>query len=157
MSGVTVGKAVPDFKAPVHGGAEATFRLKDARGAKLVLYFYPRDNTPGCTVEGQEFQQLLPRFRRAGTRVCGVSRDTLASHGKFCAKFGFAFELLADPDEQLCALFDVMRDKNMYGKKVRGIERSTFLIDAAGVLRQEWRKVKVPGHAAEVLAAAQAL
>ena len=157
MSGVAVGKAVPDFKAPVTGDEGATFRLKDARGAKLVLYFYPRDNTPGCTLEGQDFQQLLPRFKRAGVRVCGVSRDTLASHAKFCDKFGFAFELLADPDEKLCALFDVIRDKNMYGKKVRGIERSTFLIDASGVLRREWRKVKVPGHAAEVLAAAQQL
>jgi peroxiredoxin Q/BCP len=122
-----------------------------------VLYFYPRDNTPGCTLEGQQFQQLLPRFRRAGVRVCGISRDTLAAHEKFCAKMGFAFELLADVDETTCQLFDVMRDKNMYGRKVRGIERSTFLIDAKGVLRQEWRKVSVDGHALAVLEAAKAL
>jgi peroxiredoxin Q/BCP len=154
---VSVGKAVPDFRLPVTGAEGATFRLKDARDGKVVLYFYPRDNTPGCTLESQEFQQLLPRFKRAGTRVCGVSRDTLASHAKFCDKFGLAFELLSDEDGKVCELFDVIRDKNMYGKKVRGIERSTFLIDVTGVLRQEWRKVKVPGHAAEVLAAAQAL
>jgi peroxiredoxin Q/BCP len=123
----------------------------------LVLYFYPRDNTPGCTLEGQQFQALLPRFKRAGVRVLGISRDTLASHHKFCAKMGFSFELLADPDEKICQLFDVMRDKNMYGKKVRGIERSTFLIDASGVLRQEWRKLRVDGHAAAVLEAAKSL
>jgi peroxiredoxin Q/BCP len=152
---VTVGKAVPDFSLPATGGG--TFRLKEARGAPLVLYFYPRDNTPGCTLEGQQFQQLLPRFRRAGVRVCGISRDTLAAHEKFCAKMGFAFELLADVDETTCQLFDVMRDKNMYGRKVRGIERSTFLIDAKGVLRQEWRKVSVDGHALAVLEAAKAL
>ena len=157
MSTITVGKPLPDFTLPAAGGDSANFRLRDARGAKLVLYFYPRDNTPGCTLEGQDFQQLLPRFRRAGVRVCGISRDTLAAHEKFCQKFGFTFELLADPDEKVCTLFGVMKDKNMYGKKVRGIERSTFLVDADGVLRQEWRKVKVEGHAAEVLAAAQKL
>lgn len=155
MTAPEVGKVAPDFSLPATGGD--TFTMKQARGAKLVLYFYPRDNTPGCTLEGQEFQQLHSRFKRAGVRVCGVSRDTLAAHEKFCVKMGFGFELLADPDEKICNLFNVMRDKNMYGKKVRGIERSTFLIDARGVLRQEWRKVKVEGHAAEVLAAAQAL
>jgi peroxiredoxin Q/BCP len=152
---VTVGKAVPEFSLPATGGG--TFSLKEARGTALVLYFYPRDNTPGCTLEGQQFQQLLPRFRRAGVRVCGISRDTLAAHEKFCAKMGFGFELLADADEKACALFDVMRDKNMYGRKVRGIERSTFLIDAGGVLRREWRKVSIDGHALEVLEAAKAL
>jgi thioredoxin-dependent peroxiredoxin len=150
-----VGQVVPDFSLPATGGG--VFTMKLARGTKLALYFYPRDDTPGCTLEGQEFQQLHSRFRRAGVRVCGISRDTLAAHEKFCARMGFAFELLADPDEAVCKLFNVMRDKNMYGKKVRGIERSTFLIDARGVLRREWRKVKVEGHAAEVLAAAQAL
>lgn len=157
MSAVSVGKALPDFTLSATGNEAGSFRLRDARGTKLVLYFYPRDNTPGCTLESQDFQQLLPRFRRAGVRVCGISRDTLASHEKFCAKFGFTFELLADPDEKVCNLFAVMKDKNMYGKKVRGIERSTFLVDAQGILRQEWRKVSVEGHAAEVLAAAQKL
>ena len=157
MSTITVGKPLPDFTLPATGSESGSFRLRDARGAMLVLYFYPRDNTPGCTLEGQDFQQLLPRFKRAGVRVCGISRDTLAAHGKFCGKYGFTFELLADPDEKVCTLFGVMKDKNMYGKKVRGIERSTFLVDADGVLRQEWRKVKVEGHAAEVLAAAQKL
>ena len=156
MSDVTIGKVVPDFTAPSTAGG-GSFRLKDARGATLVLYFYPRDNTPGCTLEGQQFQALLPRFRRAGVRVVGISRDTLASHQKFCSKMGFSFELLADPDEAVCQLFDVMRIKNMYGKKVRGIERSTFLIDARGVLRQEWRKLSVAGHAEAVLEAARAL
>jgi thioredoxin-dependent peroxiredoxin len=155
MSAVAVGKVVPDFSLP--GTGEGTFRLKEARGTTLVLYFYPRDNTPGCTLEGQQFQQLLPCFRRAGIRVCGISRDTLAAHEKFCAKMGFGFELLADVDEKVCGLFDVMRDKNMYGRKVRGIERSTFLLDARGVLRHEWRKVRVDGHALEVLEAAKAL
>jgi len=122
-----------------------------------VLYFYPRDDTPGCTIEGQEFQALLPKFRRAGVRVLGISRDTLAAHEKFCRKFGFGFELLSDVDEKVCLLFGVMKDKNMYGKKVRGIERSTFLIDAEGKLAREWRGVKVAGHADEVLTAVKAL
>jgi thioredoxin-dependent peroxiredoxin len=153
---VTVGKAVADFTCAVTG-SDQPYRLKDALGQTLVIYFYPRDNTPGCTLEGQQFQALLPRFKRAGVRLLGISRDTLASHDRFCAKMGFGFELLADPDEKVCQLFDVMRDKNMYGKKVRGIERSTFLIDAKGVLRREWRKVSVDGHAAAVLEAAKAL
>ena len=153
---VTLGKPVPDFTCAVTG-SDAPFRLRQALGQTLVIYFYPRDNTSGCTIEGRQFQALLPRFRRAGVRVLGISRDTLASHEKFCAKEGFSFELLADPDEKICQLFDVMRDKNMYGKKVRGIERSTFLLDAKGVLRQEWRKVSVDGHAAEVLEAAKSL
>jgi thioredoxin-dependent peroxiredoxin len=153
---VAVGKSVPDFTCAITG-SDQPFRLKDARGQTLAIYFYPRDNTPGCTLEGQQFQALLPRFKRAGVRVLGISRDTLASHDKFCAKLGFGFELLADPDEKVCALFDVIHDKNMYGKKVRGIVRSTFLVDAQGVLRQEWRKVSVDGHAAAVLEAAKAL
>jgi len=150
-----VGRKLPDFRLPATGGGE--FHLKAALGETLVLYFYPRDDTPGCTIEGQEFQALLPKFRRAGVRVLGISRDTLAAHEKFCRKFGFGFELLSDVDEKVCLLFGVMKDKNMYGKKVRGIERSTFLVDTRGVLRREWRKVKAEGHAAEVLEAAKSL
>lgn len=159
MSGVTLDRVVPDFTLPSTGlgGATGEFKLRAARGKPLVLYFYPRDNTPGCTLEGQDFQRLLPSFRRAGVRVCGVSRDSLAAHGKFCAKYGFEFELLADEDETVCTLFGVIREKNMYGRKVMGIERSTFLIDAAGKLRREWRKLKIEGHAAQVLEAAKAL
>ena len=155
MSTVALGKLVADFTLP--STAAAPFRLRNARGAPLVIYFYPRDNTPGCTLEGQDFQRLLPAFKRAGVRICGVSRDSLAAHQKFCAKFGFGFELLADEDGKACALFDVVHEKNMYGKKVMGIVRSTFLIDADGKLRQEWRKVKIEGHAAQVLVAAKAL
>jgi peroxiredoxin Q/BCP len=153
---VAVGKAVADFTC-ASTSSERPFRLKDTLGQPLVIYFYPRDDTPGCTLEGQQFQALLPRFKRAGVRVVGISRDSLASHHKFCTKMGFALELLSDADEKICQLFDVIRDKNMYGKKVRGIERSTFLIDASGKLRQEWRKLRVDGHAAAVLEAAKAL
>jgi peroxiredoxin Q/BCP len=155
LSAPALDRPVADFTLP--STAAVPFRLRSARGAPLVLYFYPRDNTPGCTLEGQDFQRLLPAFKRAGVRVCGVSRDSLAAHQKFCAKFGFDFELLTDEDGQACALFDVIHEKNMYGKKVKGIVRSTFLIDAAGKLRQEWRKVKIEGHAAQVLEAAKAL
>ncbi len=155
MSGVTVGKAVADFSLPSTAGQD--FNLRAARGKPLVLYFYPRDNTPGCTLEAQDFQRLLPSFRRAGVRVCGISRDSLAAHHKFCSQFDLGFELLVDEQGEACKLFDVIHEKNMYGRKVLGIVRSTFLIDAAGKLRHEWRKVKVPGHAAEVLEAAKAL
>jgi peroxiredoxin Q/BCP len=155
MSDISTGKAVPDFTLP--STAAEPFRLKAARGAPLVLYFYPRDNTPGCTVEGQDFQRLLGSFKRAGARVCGISRDTLGAHGKFCAKYGFKFELLSDEAGEACRLFDVIREKNMYGRRVLGIERSTFLIDAQGKLAREWRKVKVEGHAEEVLEAVKAL
>jgi peroxiredoxin Q/BCP len=155
MSSVVLGKAVPDFKLPSTGGE--SWRLKDARGHALVLYFYPRDNTPGCTLEGQQFAQLASRFKKAGITILGVSRDTMASHDKFKSKMCFPFELLSDADGEVCKLFDVIRAKNMYGRKVVGIERSTFLIDANGVLRSEWRKVKVDGHALAVLESAQAL
>lgn len=148
---ISVGKAVPDFKLPSTG--KEPFQLKAGRGSPLVLYFYPKDSTPGCTLEGQDFQRLLPKFRRRGAKVYGISRDSLASHGKFCAKFGFGFELLSDEEEKACRLFEVIREKNMYGRKVMGIERSTFLIDAEGKLHREWRKVKVTGHAEEVLEA----
>jgi thioredoxin-dependent peroxiredoxin len=147
--------AVADFVLPATGGG--TWRLKDARGHKLVLYFYPRDNTPGCTLEGQQFAALAERFARAGVRIAGISRDSVAAPEKFRDKMGFPFPLLSDADGAVCSQFDVIREKNMYGRKVMGIERSTFLIDAAGKLRREWRKVKVDGHALEVLEAAKAL
>jgi peroxiredoxin Q/BCP len=155
MSKVAIDKAVPDFKLPSTSGE--TWSLKGARGQAVVLYFYPRDDTPGCTLEGQQFAQLSPRFKKAGVTILGISRDTLPSHDKFKTKMCFPFELLSDEDERVCKLFDVIRAKNMYGRKVIGIERSTFLIDTAGVLRSEWRKVKVDGHALKVLEAAQAL
>ena len=145
----TLDRVVADFSLP--GTASAPFSLRAQRGQAVVLYFYPRDNTPGCTLEGQDFQRLLPAFKRAGARVFGISRDTLASHHKFCDKFGFGFELLADEDGAVCKQFDVIRMKNMYGRQVRGIERSTFVIDRAGRIAHEWRGVKVPGHAQEVL------
>ena len=130
---------------------QGTFRLADQLGHPVVLYFYPRDNTPGCTTEGQQFRDLYQKFLKAGAVVAGVSRDSLKSHASFSEKMGFPFPLLADPDEKLCAQFDVIRMKNMYGKQVRGIERSTFVIDREGKLAREWRKVKVDGHAREVL------
>jgi peroxiredoxin Q/BCP len=152
---VTIGKAVPDFSLPATGGS--LWRLKDARGHKLVLYFYPRDNTPGCTLEGRQFAALAPRFERAGVVIVGISRDSVASHEKFRTQMGLPFALLSDADSLVCKQFDVIREKNMYGRKVMGIERSTFLLDARGVLVKEWRKLKVDGHALEVLEAAQAL
>lgn len=151
----TVGLTVPEFSAPLTGGK--TFKLSDYRGSKLVLYFYPKDSTPGCTVEGAAFRDLSPAFADANTKVIGVSRDSIKSHENFKAKMNFPFELLSDPDETVCLLFDVMQMKNMYGKQVRGVERSTFLIDAEGRVAREWRKVKVDGHAQEVLEAARAL
>jgi peroxiredoxin Q/BCP len=150
-----VGEAVAEFSLPQNGGA--SWRLSAARGSKLVLYFYPRDNTPGCTLEGREFAALAPRFARAGTLIAGISRDSVASHEKFRDKMGFPFPLLSDPDERVCRQFDVMRDKNLYGRVSRGIERSTFLLDARGVLCHVWRKVRVAGHALEVLEAAKTL
>ena len=148
------GLAVPDFEAPGTGG---TFRLSSQRGKKVVLYFYPKDDTPGCTLEGQNFRDLHTEFRAAGAEVFGISRDSLASHARFKAKMGFPFELIADADEVVCALFDVMKMKNMYGKQVRAIERSTFLIDGAGRVLREWRGVKVPGHVDEVLEAVKGI
>jgi peroxiredoxin Q/BCP len=141
--------AVPDFEAPATGGN--TFRLKDARGKPLVLYFYPKDNTPGCTDEGMQFRDLYPQFQELDCAIYGVSRDSLKSHENFKAKMSFPFELLSDPDEHLCQMFGVMKMKNMYGKQVRGIERSTFVIDKTGYLRKEWRGVRVPEHAQAVL------
>jgi peroxiredoxin Q/BCP len=155
VSKLAVGTAVPDFALPSTGGT--TWRLKDLTGAGVVLYFYPRDSTPGCTLEGQQFALLAPRFKKAAISILGISRDTLASHDKFRAKMCFPFALLSDEDEKVCKLFDVIREKNMYGRKMMGVERSTFLIDGKRVLRQEWRKVKVEGHAQAVLDAALAL
>ena len=144
-----LGKAVKDFSLPSTGGG--TFRLSEHRGKKLALYFYPKDNTPGCTVEGADFRDHYAAFRKAGAEVVGVSRDSLQSHEGFKAKMKFPFELLSDADEELCAQFGVIKMKNMYGKKVRGIERSTFVLDGEGRLAREWRGVKVPGHVEEVL------
>jgi len=143
------GKKVKDFAAPATG--DTTFRLSDHKGHPVVLYFYPKDNTPGCTTEGENFRDLHAEFVRLGAVVAGVSRDSVRSHEGFKAKMAFPFELLSDADEKLCAQFGVIKMKNMYGKQVRGIERSTFVIDGKGVLAREWRGVKVPGHAQEVL------
>ena len=139
----------PEFELPATGGKN--FRLSAAKGKPLVLYFYPKDNTPGCTTEGQQFRDLYSEFQHLGCAIYGVSRDSVKSHENFRSKMGFPFELLSDADEKACKLFDVIRMKNMYGRKVRGIERSTFAIDGKGVVRREWRGVKVPGHAQEVL------
>jgi len=152
---VAVGKKVPAFSSPATG--EQTISSKDLKGKPYVLYFYPRDNTPGCTTEGENFRDHHAKFRRRKVTVLGVSRDNLRSHERFKAKFAFPFELLSDEDEKLCAMFDVIKQKNMYGKKVRGIERSTFLVDADGKLQREWRKVKIEGHVEEVLEAIREL
>ena len=142
-------KAVDDFSLPATGGR--TFRLSEMADKFLVVYFYPKDNTPGCTTEGSNFRDLYPEFRKAGCEVVGISRDSLKSHENFKAKMGFPFDLLSDEEEKACNLFAVIKMKNMYGKQVRGIERSTFVLDAKRVLRREWRGVKVPGHVQEVL------
>ncbi|MBN9426855.1 MAG: peroxiredoxin [Burkholderiales bacterium] len=151
---VSLGKKVPDFTAAATGG---DVTLSSLKGRKVVLYFYPKDNTPGCTSEGSDFRDLHEQFLAADTVVFGISRDSMKSHDSFRAKLGFPFALISDPDETLCELFGVMKMKNMYGRQVRGIERSTFLIDAQGRLAREWRAVKVPGHVAEVLEAARSI
>ena len=148
------GKSVKDFSLPSTGGP---FRLSALRGSNVVLYFYPRDNTPGCTTEGMQFRDLHKKFVGAGALVFGVSRDSLKSHESFKAEMKFPFDLLSDAEEKACALFGVIKMKNMYGRKVRGIERSTFVIDKSGALAREWRGVKVPGHAQEVLDFAETL
>lgn len=146
---------VPDFTAS--GTGDDPFSLHAARGQWLILYFYPKDDTPGCTTESAAFRDAYKDFTAAGCRIVGISRDNLTSHRRFRERLGLTFELLSDTDEALCGLFDVIRMKNLYGKQVRGIERSTFLIDANGLLRREWRGVKVPGHVEEVLACLQSL
>ena len=151
---VALGKSVPDFTAPSTGG---DFQLKSLRGKTVVLYFYPKDNTPGCTTEGSDFAASHAKFVKAGAVVVGISRDSLRSHEGFKARMKFPFELISDPEEALCSQFGVMKMKNMYGKQVRGIERSTFVVDAAGKLAHEWRKVKVPNHVDEVLSVVQSL
>jgi len=151
----TLGKKVPAFELPATGDKD--IKLADLKGKKVVIYFYPKDSTPGCTLEGQNFRDNHAKFKRAGAIILGVSRDSIKSHDNFKAKQEFPFDLLSDKEETLCRIFDVIKEKNMYGKKVMGIERSTFLLDEKGVLRQEWRKIKVPGHVEEVLAAVKAL
>lgn len=150
-----LGKPVPDFSLPSTGGS--TFKLSGTRGSKVVLYFYPKDHTPGCTTEGGDFRDAYKDFRKAGCEVYGISRDSLKTHESFKAKTKLPFELLSDEDETACKLFGVIKMKNMYGRKVRGIVRSTFVLDADGVLAREWRGVKVPGHVQEVLNFAKAL
>ncbi len=155
MANAVIGKKVPAFKLPATGDKE--LGLADFKGRKLVIYFYPKDDTPGCTTEGQGFRDHYKAFQKAGADIVGVSRDSVASHEKFKAKYEFPFDLISDADETLCNLFDVMKEKNMYGRKYMGVERSTFLLDEKGVLRQEWRKVKVPGHVDAVLEAVKSL
>jgi len=152
---LSIGSTVPDFTAEMTG--DRPFRLSDYQGKKVVLYFYPKDSTPGCTTEAMQFRDLYQQFQQAGTEIFGISRDGMGSHDNFKSKLELPFELISDPEEKVCSLFDVMKVKNMYGKKVRGVERSTFVIDAGGRLVKEWRGVKVPGHIDEVLEAVQAL
>lgn len=150
MKKVTVGKPVPDIE--VHATDDQKFKLSELQGKHVVLYFYPKDNTPGCTTEGQDFRDHYEEFRELHAEIFGVSRDSLKSHEGFKDKQCFPFDLISDQDEKLCKLFDVIREKTLYGKKYLGIERSTFLIDSTGVLQKEYRGVKVDGHVAAVLA-----
>ncbi|MEQ8665934.1 MAG: thioredoxin-dependent thiol peroxidase [Rhodospirillales bacterium] len=150
-----VGKAAPPFSAPTDGGENLS--LKDLRGGKVVLYFYPKDDTPGCTKEAMAFTEHLAQFKKAGTVVVGISKDSPAKHDKFVAKHGLKVRLVSDEDGTICEKFGVWVEKSMYGRKYMGIERATFLIDETGKIRQVWRKVKVPGHAEEVLAAASSI
>jgi peroxiredoxin Q/BCP len=154
MAAARVAAKAPKFSIPTTGGE---FRLGDQGDMNLVVYFYPRDNTPGCTLEGSDFRDLAPAFRRARTQVLGISTDTLESHRKFKDRMKFPFDLGSDEDHAVASMFGAWRQKNMYGRKMMGIERSTFLIDAKGAVRREWRKVRVKGHAGEVLAAAREL
>lgn len=143
-------KTVSDFELPATSGH--SFKLSDYIGKNLIVYFYPKDSTPGCTTQGMQFRDFYSEFQAANTEIVGISRDSLKSHENFKAKFSFPFELLSDAEEKACQIFDVIKMKNMYGKQVRGIQRSTFVINKDGVLIQEWRKVKVAGHVEEVLA-----
>lgn len=148
-------KPVTDFELPAT--SDLTFKLSDYLGKNVIIYFYPKDSTPGCTTQGTQFRDFYDAFKSANTEIFGVSRDSLKSHENFKAKFSFPFELLSDSEEKACQLFDVIKMKNMYGKQVRGIERSTFIINTDGILIQEWRKVKVKGHVEEVLSYIQSL
>jgi peroxiredoxin Q/BCP len=142
-------QVVPEFELPSTGGK--TFKLSDFPGKTVVIYFYPKDSTPGCTTQGQQFRDAYAEFQAVNTEILGISRDSLKSHENFKAKFSFPFDLLSDANELACGLFNVIKMKNMYGKQLRGIERSTFVIDAKGILVKEWRGVKADGHANEVL------
>ena len=155
MSAPKINRVVANFTADATRNKKV--QLKELRGKNVVLYFYPKDSTPGCTTEGRDFSALHAKFRRQNTVIFGVSRDSIASHEKFREKQGFAFDLISDPDEKLCKQFDAIQEKSLYGKKFMGVVRSTFLIDENGKLRREWRKVKVKGHAEEVLDAVKAL
>lgn len=152
---MTLNKPVTDFELPAT--SDLTFKLSDYLGKNVIIYFYPKDSTPGCTTQSMQFRDFYDAFQSANTEIFGVSRDSLKSHENFKAKFSFPFELLSDAEEKACQLFDVIKMKNMYGKQVRGIERSTFIINTDGVLIQEWRKVKVKGHVEEVLSFIQSL
>ena len=154
MSKIDIGKKAPQFTLEGTGGS---WSLGDGIGGAVVIYFYPRDNTPGCTQEGEAFAALHAPFKKAKTSIVGISPDSVASHEKFKGKMGFPFELLSDPEQAVCKLYDVIQEKSMYGKKYMGVERSTFLVDGKGVLRQAWRKVKVNGHAEAVLEAVTTL
>ncbi len=155
MTTPQIGKKVKNFQLPATG--DKNIKLTDLKGSNVVVYFYPKDNTPGCTKETENFRDNIKKFSKLNTVIIGVSRDSLKSHEKFKEKLGISFDLLSDSEEKLCQQFDVIKEKNMYGKKVMGIERSTFLIDEQGVLRNEWRKVKVDGHVDEVLEAVKNL
>ena len=155
MASPKIGSKIKDFSLPSSGGS--TWSSKAAAGRKLVIYFYPKDMTSGCTRESQDFRDLYSAFRKAGVDIVGVSRDSVKSHDKFTEKEKLPFPLLSDEDERLCKQFDVIHEKSLYGRKYLGVERSTFLLDGTGILRREWRKVKVPGHAEEVLEAAKSL
>lgn len=152
MSKLAIGKSAPAFSLPSTDGKN--WKTADANGKHLVIYFYPRDNTAGCTTEAAAFRDLYPKFKKAGIEIVGISPDSVASHEKFKSKLNLPFALLSDEQKKVCALFDVYKEKTLYGRKYMGVERSTFLFDDTGVLRQEWRKVKVPGHAQTVLTAA---
>ena len=156
MPKTALDRKVPDFTLPA-SGKEETWSLKQAARHNLVIFFYPKDMTSGCTLEAQGFRDQAAAFRRAGTAIVGISRDSVASHEKFCLKEKLPYPLLSDGEEKVCRLFDVIQEKSLYGRKYMGIERSTFLLDATGVLRREWRKVKVNGHVEEVLEAAKSL
>ena len=154
MSKIEIGKKAPQFTLE---GTAGTWSLEDGKGSSVVIYFYPKDNTSGCTQEGLDFAALHAQFKRSKAIVLGISPDSVASHEKFKKKMSFPFELLSDPDKKACNLYEVFKEKSMYGRKYMGVERSTFLIDSKGVLRHEWRKVKVKDHAGAVLAAVKAL